>query len=166
MAYSENNATGRLLEIASTGEGKRLSYPDQFGEWGHRFSPDGRWLAYASDRDGAQDLWVRPVPELDPEFKISTAGGVEPIWSRDGSRIVFRRGGAWFTTDVSTEPSFSASPPRELFETAFVDTFGISWDLGPDGRVLLLKPVEEPDPTRLRIVLNWFSELESLVPTD
>ena len=55
----------------------------------------------------------------------------------------------------------------ELFQTHFVDTFGVSWDLAPDGRFLVIKPsADDSDPSELRIVLNWFEELKRLVPTD
>ena len=59
-----------------------------------------------------------------------------------------------------------AETPRELFQTAVVDTGGLSWDVAPDGRFLVIKPSVISDPTEVRVVLNWFEELERLVPTD
>ncbi len=68
-------------------------------------------------------------------------------------------------TDVSSSPTFSSSQPRELFQTSFTDTYGVSWDLAPDGRVLVVKPsTDGADPNELRAVLNWHEELKRLVP--
>ncbi len=54
-----------------------------------------------------------------------------------------------------------------LFETNFVDSLAVSYDVAPDGRFLIIKPShEESDATRLNLVLNWFEELKRLVPTD
>ena len=110
---------------------------------------------------------MRPYPSLDLEHKVSAGGGQEPIWSGDGSELFYRNGTQWMVTDVSTSPTFSSTQPRELFQTSFVDTYGLSWDLAPDGRFLVVKPsTDGADPNELRTVLNWFEELKRLVPTN
>jgi serine/threonine-protein kinase len=137
------------------------------GEWGHRVSPDGRWLAYSSRRDGPFEIFVRPYPAMSPETRVSVGGGTEPIWSREGHELVYHNGNRWMAGRVSTASGFSASPPRELFQTAFVDSLAVSWDMGPDNRVLVVKPSgEASDPRELRVVQRWFTELERLVPAD
>ena len=144
-----------------------LSYSETATEWGHRFSPDGRWIAYSSDRDGAFEVFVRPYPSLDLEHKVSVGGGQEPIWSGDGGELFYRNGNQWMVTDVSSSPTFSSTQPRELFQTSFADPYGVSWDLAPDGRFLVVKPsTDGSDPNELRAVLNWVEELTRLVPTN
>ncbi len=136
------------------------------GEWGHEFSPDGRWLAYSSLRDGPYEVFVSPYPALDREFKVSVGGGTEPLWSSDGSEIVYHNGNRWMVSRVSYDGGFSSATPQELFETSFVDSAAVSWDIAPDDRFLLVKPTaEESDPTEVRIVLNWSEELNALAPT-
>jgi len=169
LAYIDSNFAGGLLSIEDGLDPEPVAYPQEgrFQEWGHRFSHDGRWLAYLSDRDGVPEIWVRPVPELEPEYKVSAGGGAEPIFSADGTELFFRNQNRWMAAKVTTDPSFASSPPRELFQTTFVDTFGVSWDLAPDGRFLVIKPsADDSDPSELRIVLNWFEELERLAPAD
>jgi WD40 repeat protein len=134
-------------------------------EWGHRFSPDGRWLAYSSRRDGPFEIFVRPYPGLDREIRISVGGGTEPIWSARGDELVYHNGNRWMASAVSTAKGFSVAPPRELFRTPFVDSLAVSWDMGPGDRVLVVKPTAPPsDPTEIRIVQHWFAELQRLVP--
>src|SRR5438105_5056575 len=54
-----------------------------------RLSPDGRWLAYASDESGRSEVYVRPFPGPGGRAQISAAGGAEPVWSPDGARLLY-----------------------------------------------------------------------------
>lgn len=57
------------------------------------FSPDGRWIAYASDESGANELYIRPFPKADAKWRVSSSGTLdEHAWSRDGSKLFFRAG--------------------------------------------------------------------------
>ena len=138
----------------------------QGGEvWGHSFSPDGRWVAYSSSRDGPFEIFVSPYPELTPQRKVSVGGGTEPLWSTDGSELFYHTGNQWMAIPMSTGIDFRADSPVELFQTPFVDSLAVSWDLSSDGRFLVVRPaLEAPDPTELRLVQNWFTELTRLVP--
>lgn len=108
---------------------------------------------------------MRQYPSLDREYKVSVGGGVEPVWSSAGNELFFRNGNQWMATTVSTEPTFRTSAPRELFQVKFVDTGGVSYDVAPDGRFLILAPIAPAsDPTEVGIVLNWFEELKPLAP--
>ena len=146
-----------------------VPYPEtDFVEWGHQISADGRWIAYTSNREGPFGLYVRRYPELDAGQKIiADAGAWEGVWSRQGDKIFFWNADQWMVVDVPADGDFAGQRPRRLFQTSLVDTFGISYDVAPDGRILLIKPSDDgSDPTRLDIVLNWFEELERLVPTN
>ena len=57
-------------------------------------SPDGRWLAFESSETGEKDIWVRPFPDLNGRVRISIAGGVSPVWAKDGSALFYRNGQA------------------------------------------------------------------------
>ncbi len=137
------------------------------------FSPDGKWIAYASDEMGAPAVFVRPYPEGVPLRRISAGRGMAPFWSREGNELFYLDVDGdtvkVMVVDVATEPPFTQSPPRLLFE----GPFGVGGpvrihDISPDGQrfVFVTKPASrEPEPvTRIDIVLNWFEELKERVP--
>ena len=134
------------------------------------YSPDGRWLAYASDETGRMEVWVRPFPGPGGRWQISKEGGREPIWSKDGRQLFYREAGRVWAADVRTDDGFSAGKPRLLFEkTGFSRANAVRyWDLYPDGRGFLMVKKEEIEPrpvTEMILVQNWFEELKRLVPT-
>jgi serine/threonine-protein kinase len=139
-----------------------------FEESSSALSPDGQWLAYVSDESGREEVYVQSFPRSGGKHQISTAGGTEPVWARNGREIFYRNpDGALFTVAVTMTPSFVASRPDRLFDKtdAKSTNFAADYDVMPDGRFLMLKESESPKPvTRVRVVLNWFQELERLAP--
>lgn len=122
-------------------------------------SPDGHWLAYASNVTGTLEVYVRPFLSSGPTVRVSTGGGREPHWSRSGSEIFYRNGGAIVAARVSTSPSFSVvGTPEMLFEVGFDFTQDHNWDVGPDDRFLMVRG-DPASGTSLRVVFNWFTEL-------
>ena len=72
-------------------------------------SPDGRWLAYQSDESGRYEIYVSPFPDTSSQRRpVSSGGGREPRWSRDGSELFYRGGesGAMIVVPVDLEPDF------------------------------------------------------------
>jgi eukaryotic-like serine/threonine-protein kinase len=132
-------------------------------------SPDGRWLAYASSESGRNEVWVRPFPSQGGRWQISKDGGREPIWSKNGRQLFYRKANQVWVADVQTELGFSAKMPRFLFEK---QEFGgaspiRNWDLWPDGQGFLMVKVEDSKPqpvTEIFLVQNWIEELKRLVP--
>jgi len=173
LAYSEVNPTTGF-DIWVLGLRDRKAQPflqTQFNESTPQFSPDGRWLAYASDESGRKEIYVQPYPGPGGKWQISTEGGVEPLWNRNGRELFYRSENKMMSVEIATKPSFSAGPPKKLFEGAYQLLSGIStpnYDVSPDGqRFLMLKPVEQSQsaPTQINVVLNWFEELKQKVPT-
>jgi len=135
------------------------------------FSPDGRWLAYTSDESGRWEVYVRPFPGPGGKRQISTEGGTEPIWARDGTEVFYRNGDKMMAVPVSTNAVFTLGKPVELFEGHYaVDPFGNDihdYDVGPDRRFVMIKESEQASaPAQINVVLNWFDELKRLVPTN
>jgi len=131
------------------------------------FSRDGRWLAYTSSESGTNEVYVRPFPGPGRRLQVSTDGGFEPVWSRNGRELFYRRGNAMVAATVTTEPVFTAGSPRTLFKGTYIetDTGGAGYDVAADGRFLMVQPVEAPQPaTSINLVLNWFDELKRTVP--
>ena len=135
-------------------------------EWGPTFSPDGRWIAYISDKDGKYQVYVQPYPALDRVWQISDDFGEEPIWSPKGDELFYRDGDKWMVVSISTEPEFAAGTPQLLFEGPYHNIPGVSYDVTPDGQsFLMLQPEYDDSAVReLHVVLNWFDELKRLVP--
>jgi Tol biopolymer transport system component len=140
------------------------------------FSPDGHWLAYESNESGRYEVYVRPFPGPGVRVRISTQGGLEPVWSRNGRELFYRSGDRMMAVEVSSRrdsngafPSgFSAGVPRLLFEGhyQFSGLVTSDYDVSPDGqRFLMVQPSgPEQNPTQIRVVLNWFTELQQRVP--
>jgi hypothetical protein len=107
---------------------------------------------------------VRPFPGLGSQWQISTGGGEEPVWSHDGKEIFYRNGTKWMAVEVRTGSTFNAAPPRLLFSGPFANVPGPSYDVGPDGRFVMIEGPPEAPVTRLNVVLNWTADLRRLVP--
>ncbi|MHC4327374.1 MAG: protein kinase domain-containing protein [Planctomycetota bacterium] len=137
--------------------------------WNERsgvFSPDGNWIAYQSDREGSDEVYVTPFPGPVAK-KISTGGGHQPMWSRDGKELFYRAGDKMKAAIIETEPEFTVTDSEELFAGKHLAGWGRSYDVSGDGqRFLMVKEGEEKRAaTQLIVVLNWFEELKRLVPT-
>jgi eukaryotic-like serine/threonine-protein kinase len=137
------------------------------------FSPNGKWMAYASDESGRFEVMVRPYPGPGAVTMVSSDGGWEPIWSPDGSELYYRNFSGSRVMAVSLSPGetqMKAGKPKLLFEGMFY--LGMAWgwmyDLAPDGeRFLMMRPRDTAaPPDEIRVVLNWHEELRRISPTD
>jgi eukaryotic-like serine/threonine-protein kinase len=138
-----------------------------FNETAARFSPDGRWLAYASDESGGFEVYVQPYPGPGGKWRVSSGGAGAPRWNPNGRELFYVSGDKMMAVEVTTSPSFSVGMPHMLFEEPNFNNGVFNWDVSPDGqRFLMVKPVEEQQAaTHLDVVLNWFEELKQKVPT-
>ncbi len=109
-------------------------------------------------------------PDVGNRVQISTAGGTEPMWSRDGRELFYRNGEKMMVVTASTDLDFTPSKPTLLFEGIYVagvfgGTPGVNYDVAPDGqRFLMVKSEEGLGSTQLNINLNWSEELKRLAP--
>jgi Tol biopolymer transport system component len=168
-----NSATGSGFDIILLQPGNNESQrflQTPFNEGAPSFSPDGRWLAYASDESGRYEVYVNAYPGPGGKYQISTEGGTEPLWNRNGPELFYRSGDRMMAVDITTQPAFSAGRARVLFQGLYQTnpTMNANYDVSPDGqRFLMLKPAsaQEAAPTQINIVLNWFEELKQKAPT-
>jgi hypothetical protein len=110
-------------------------------------------------------VYVQPFPALDTRTQVSNEGGSQPVWSRDGSRLFFRRGRSLFATEVQTSSVFSAKRPVELLEADFATSASgtASYDVAPDGkRFVVFRSTVGEGQVEVKVILNWFEELETL----
>jgi Tol biopolymer transport system component len=126
-----------------------------------QFSPDGKWVAYESNEGGRNEIYVVPYPGPGGKSQVSTDGGTQPRWNRNGRELFFRAGAKLMAVDVETGALFRAGAARTLFEKVSSD-----YDVTPDGkRFLMLKPATATaDPTEIHVILNWFADLRRRVP--
>ena len=82
-----------------------------FAEIHGDISPDGRWVAYASNESGQYEIYVRPFPNVDDgRWQISTDPGLSPVWSRDGRELFFRRLGDFSAGRATPRPAHRCCP--------------------------------------------------------
>ena len=90
----------------------------------------------------------------------SVGGGIEPRWTPSGE-LFYRAGAKWYSTMVSTTPEPTWDRPRLAFETEFIDTPGLSYDVSSDGqRLLVVKRARPVERSRIEIIPNVFAKLE------
>jgi Tol biopolymer transport system component len=127
-------------------------------------SPDGRWLAYTADPTGRLEIWVRPVSGAGAAVRVSPNGGNEPIWSRDGRELIYVEDRKLMTVPVTAGAEFNFKPPREMFMAAAFEDGTLanivrgqqppSYDIGPDGRLLMVT-VDDRADVPISIIVNW-----------
>jgi serine/threonine-protein kinase len=150
---------------------KRVAKPfvqTSFEERGAIFSPDGRWVAYVSNKAGQNDVYARPYPGPGGEVTISVGGGREPVWAPSGRELFYRREGKLLSVRIeSSAMTMTVGAPAPVFDDPYrLDTGAAAggvanYDIAPDGKRFVM--VEEPqaspaggrDPVRLQVILNW-----------
>jgi serine/threonine-protein kinase len=121
-------------------------------------SPDGRWLAFVSERTGRSEVYVRPLAGTAADVAVSLDGGSEPVWSRDGKELFYRGTtelGTWLiAARVESGPVFRAAARTPLFSvTGFLASEPHSnFDVAPDGRHFVF--VQGYEITRVAVVQN------------
>jgi Tol biopolymer transport system component len=145
--------TPRLV-VASPTPQTVLSYP--------RVSPDGRWLAYASNEGGRTQVYVTSFPAGAGKWQVSNAGGNMPAWRRDGNEIYFTN-----ISDLQAAPvasagtQFNPGPPQVLAHLGNALANGRTFDAMPDGN-RFIAPIIPPDSTSpIHLLVNWPAELEA-----
>jgi hypothetical protein len=171
---------GNNIEILSLDTPTPTFEPYLRANWNERqpaLSPDGRWLAYVSDESGRNEVVIRSFPVPGDAISISSDGGVEPAWARDGSRLFYtgpdsiievqlRRDG-----DGLTPASRVGLFPHDGLETGteqFILDAGLGrrWDVGgADDRFLMVRSAEEAFNARVPVwvVTNVFDEIRRKV---
>ena len=165
------------LGLLSMEEDRSIERPLQ-EEWNEQHptvSPDGRWVAYDSDRSGRPEVYVERFPEFGDRQTISVDGGTMPRWAPDGRALYFASGDRTrlMVMPVGTEPGFSKGPLTVVTEAEVYDFQGRgAYDVAADGERLLVVTsqaaprTDSAELTHLVIIQNWSSELQRLVPVN
>jgi Tol biopolymer transport system component/predicted Ser/Thr protein kinase len=179
IVYTEADPKTKLdvwvLHMGAGAERKPAPFlRSEFNERLGQLSPDSHWMAYTSDESGRREVYVRPFPAAEGQWKISLAGGDQPRWRGDGKELFFVgadrmmmavavRGGS--PPGPGTKPSFEAGAPQPLFEANLAQSPAnnvLEYDVTADGKRFLLATVvagatSEPP---LTVVSNWTAGLK------
>jgi serine/threonine-protein kinase len=163
--------TGSDIAVLDVPSGRMTPFLNsQFDETFPDFSPDGRWIAYSSDESKRDEVYVRAFPGPGMKQQVSSEGGEEPLWARNGKQLFYRRQDQVWVVDVRTDGGFAMSKPRLLFEKPGYGSGNPirAYDLSLDSQRFLMVKVEQRKPTpvtEMTLVLNWLEELKRLGPT-
>jgi Tol biopolymer transport system component len=138
----------------------------EFSEASPSFSPDGRWLAYVSNRTGRPEVYVSPYPNVDStRVTVSRSGGGQPVWGRTGREIFFvDADDNLVAAQVETGSGFRVLGSRTLFNASpyFVPGGSDTYDVAPDDQRFLMLRQQAGEPgsgERVVLVLNFFELL-------
>ncbi|MGH9955584.1 MAG: protein kinase domain-containing protein [Pyrinomonadaceae bacterium] len=136
----------------------------EFNEQQAQFSPDGKWLAYVSDESGAQEVYVRTFPDSGGKWRVSTGGGNQPAWRRDGSELFYIAADRQLmSVDFRLGAAFEASVPKGLFVTRVIALadFRNQYEPTADGqRFLINSTLESAEAAPISVVVNWMADLK------
>jgi Tol biopolymer transport system component/tRNA A-37 threonylcarbamoyl transferase component Bud32 len=173
LVYTEADPKTRqdiwVLPMESGGDRKPVAFlHSEFNEGFGQLSPDSHWMAYTSDESGQREVYVRPFPAGDGQFKISIAGGAQPRWCCDGKEVFFEAAdGKLMTVAVTVvagpKPSFQPGAPHALFDAHMtgiasgLNGMAFGYDVTMDGkRFLIDSPITGTvSVPPLTVVLNW-----------
>lgn len=125
-----------------------------------RLSPDGKWIAYASEQSGTSIIFVQDFPKGESRIPISGRGASNPQWSRKGNELFYLSGqNELVSVPVREDGSLIAGVPQVLFKTQIV---GVNpYAIAPDGQRFLMQiPADNSAGAVIAVVLNWAGTLQ------
>jgi dipeptidyl aminopeptidase/acylaminoacyl peptidase len=147
--YAEQSASGwKHIPFLQTAARERAA----------RLSPDGRYIAYMSDETGRDEIYVRPFPAGGRKWPISTNGGEQVRWRRDGRELYYIHDGTLTAVPLQPGPEFRPGVPVPLFSNPAFRVPGgeAHYDVAPDGERFLV-PERLGGNRQIHVVQNWFA---------
>jgi len=165
-----NVSGGDVWAIPATASASaRPILSDSFLERDARVSPDGRWIAYVSEESGRPEVSVRSLEGVSRRFVVSTLGGDQPVWRRDGAELFYVTADGLLhgvAVRALENGSLSFGLPQQLAVPRFAPRhWGTAYDVSPDGkRVFFHHPGNAGAPREVGIVLGWRALLDQAGP--
>ncbi len=161
ILWTRQTPSGSQLQLASVADGKSARFLSGPGnQTNGQISPDGKWVAYASDESANWEIYVTTFPGGVGKWQVSSGGGTEPRWRGDGREIFYIAStGMLNAVPVSAGATFSAGTPAPLFQihgrAAISSTDVFTYDATKDGQRFLVNRYVKPEKiSPLNIVLN------------
>jgi hypothetical protein len=159
-----NARGGNLWVMPVSSDAKPYQFlRSEFREIQARISPDSHWVAYVSDRTGHKEVYVTSFPVSGAQTRISTAGGVAPVWSRDGRELYYVAPERdLMAVTVKAAASLEAGTPRLLFQVNLFrfDSNTSRFDVSKDGRFLIPVALDIEAKQSMIAVVNWTAALK------
>jgi eukaryotic-like serine/threonine-protein kinase len=161
ILFTHQITSGEYLELLPAASGEPTRFLTSKGsETNGQISPDGKWVAYASDESGAWEIYVTSFPGAAGKWQVSRGGGSEPRWRGDGKEIFYvAPNGILMAVPVNGEGTFATGTPAPLFQVhgrapiSSTDVF--TYDVAKDGkRFLVNRYVKSGHVPPLTILLN------------
>jgi eukaryotic-like serine/threonine-protein kinase len=130
-------------------------------ETGGRFSPDGHWVAYSSETGGIREVYVSPFPGPGGRVQVSREGGASPVWGPGGRTLYYPKGNQLLAATLTLGPSGVEVGGRRIVIEGnydFDNALHAPFDVGPDGTILLVRPVRE---ARTVVIRNFGAEIRN-----
>lgn len=122
------------------------------------FSPDGRWIAYASQTDtGHSEVYIKPHNGSGGMWQVSTGGGRQPHWRGDGKELFFAsaEGTALLSVPITSGQSLEVGTPRKLFDVSLPEMSRSQWVVTKDGQRFIVETRKDENVNRLSVITNW-----------
>ncbi len=166
--WSSEKSTGSLLLLAVSGDREPAPmFGSDFEELQGQFSPDGKWVSYASNESGRNEVYVQPFPPTGARLQISTEGGTDARWRGDGQEIFYLAPDRTLMAVPLSSSGNTVRPstPQALFKTTGTGPSGVGirfhYAVSHDGkRFLIHTDPGQSSPARMVVVLNWTALLE------
>jgi serine/threonine-protein kinase len=180
MVFTMNLMTAAPSKIAVVPlDGDRTPRPlddSRYAEGSPKFSPNGRYLAYCSNESGRPEVYIQAFPGPGSKIQVSTDGGTDPVWRRDGRELFYRNGDSMMGVPVSTDPTLTRGRPEQLWKGTYSHGTGSScgapgltssnYDVTADGQRFLMVRDDDVDDRQssreMILVQGWGVELARL----
>jgi len=128
-------------------------FPSRIQSFGASFSPDRRWLAYEESESGSNQIYVRPFPEGEGRWRVSTSSGQTPVWHENGEIFYWGSNAVHAVTVTARGDSLEVSKPTLLFQTGGETRLTPAFDVMPDGQHFLM--LRSSWRHQISLILNW-----------
>ena len=169
MVYERTDDKGKISlwirDLDGDGEPTRLT-PESASETSADLSPDGRWLAFQSDVTRSLEIYVRRLDGVGGAVRISNAGGVTPLWRRDGRELFYvdPMGRLVAVPIGGAGDDLQPGAPMPLFAARLEDALDRQYDASLDGQRFLLNRTSSRDAEPITVVLDWTALMERKGP--
>jgi Tol biopolymer transport system component len=161
LLFTDQSTSRTYLAIVSLAGGAKVPLLNgKANETNGQISPDGKWVAYASDDSGAWEIYVSSFPGAAGKWQVSRGGGTEPRWRGDGKEILYiGPTGMLMVVSVTSESTFATGQPAPLFQihgrAPISSTDAFTFDVTKDGKRFLVNRYVKPEHVPpLTILLN------------
>ncbi len=155
---------GDLWIVPASGSEKPYAYlHTRFDEHDGVFSPDGHWIAYASNESGRTEVYLEAFPaDAAKRYTVSSQGGTGPAWRRDGKELFFVAGDGRLTAVPVTLNGADVQLGRaeSLFPMSPGNLFHRAYEVSKDGQQFLIATPAQPGGAAITVVLNWQAALK------